>query len=248
MSIHCQLTYIPNLTPYYIYKITTLQTLEMYIKEVHNEVVQLRRQMAILNERVNSLEGRCEREVFFQRYLENKFGATHTKNSHGVTDIETDDKIIEIKNWRCYKSALGQVLSYSSISSKQKIVYFFGKKPKNIQMIVDLFKKYNIDVLHIYQDKDGQVIEEDIVDNIFFDPFIKWLHDNVVYEKDSLLKLSELIHLYEGKELTSHFSTVYKQKVEQFISSNFKQLNPNYGTVKICGKTYKGWRHLALNS
>jgi hypothetical protein len=76
-----------------------------------------------------------ELEIVYQKYLEDKLGSSHSKNVYGVCDIETQDSIIEIKNWRSYKHALGQILCYHDglDNKKRKVVYLFGKKPKKLK-------------------------------------------------------------------------------------------------------------------
>jgi hypothetical protein len=59
-------------------------------------------------------------EQYYQRFLEKKFNVSHQKNIHGITDLSNENTIIEIKEWRNYKSALGQLIAYSHYTDKQK--------------------------------------------------------------------------------------------------------------------------------
>lgn len=44
-------------------------------------------------------------EIYYQR----KLLETHKKTTHGITDITTNNEHIEIKHWKNYKNALGQI-------------------------------------------------------------------------------------------------------------------------------------------
>lgn len=88
------------------------------------------------------------KQVEYQRFLEILLESKHKKVKYGITDITTEDEHIEIKKWRDYKSALGQIISYNTCDNKDKLsVYFFGFMDPNKKIeIIDLFKKNGINV------------------------------------------------------------------------------------------------------
>lgn len=83
-----------------------LETVSKNKDKLHSQCIQLAETVETLRQFVDFKEDK--QESFFQKYLEKKFNASHTKNKFGTTDIETDDAIIEIKNWKNYKGAVGR--------------------------------------------------------------------------------------------------------------------------------------------
>jgi len=186
-----------------------------------------------------------KQESFFQKYLEKKFNASHTKNKFGTTDIETDDAIIEIKNWKNYKSAMGQVVCYNYGINKRKVVYFFGKKPKNIKDVINLFKSHHIDMYHIEINVLGNVIEESL--NECRDKFYKWCCLNIKSCDNGVLKLTDVVKRFTGvDEWHSKELSKYKSVLESLIKNYFKLIRWQYGVVTIDNKQFKGWKGLIL--
>lgn len=67
-------------------------------------------------------------EVFYQKLLEYITGGQHKKLKCGITDVTTDDSHCEIKEWRFWKDAIGQLTVYNVENPKPKLaVYLFGK-------------------------------------------------------------------------------------------------------------------------
>ncbi len=85
-------------------------------------------------------------EYFFQKILELHFRATHKKLPCGETDITTDEFHAEIKEWNCYKEAIGQLVCYNSFDPRHELrIYLFGKyiqRMKDIALVV--FKQQRI--------------------------------------------------------------------------------------------------------
>lgn len=77
--------------------IKRLETLERRNADLENRNQELEK-------RVKRLEKDGKPESFYQKHLEQKYGASHTVNLYGITDIETEDSVIEIKHWRNYKN------------------------------------------------------------------------------------------------------------------------------------------------
>jgi hypothetical protein len=86
-------------------------------------------------------------EVTIQRAFEEWTGHGHEKCVLGVTDISGGDYIIEIKGWKAWKEAVGQLLVYRTCRTAcRKIIVFFGKTP-SIDWVAEVFtslSEYNI--------------------------------------------------------------------------------------------------------
>ena len=52
------------------------------------------------------------KEVNIQRKMEKELGGKHEVCPTGVADIITDTELIEIKNWKQWITALGQIFAY----------------------------------------------------------------------------------------------------------------------------------------
>lgn len=88
-------------------------------------------------------------EYDVQNKLERELGCGHRKCNAGIIDIFTPTTIIEIKNWKQWKNALGQIFAYSyDFPDKDKRVHFFGKMLDIDTMlyIICLFMYYNVNV------------------------------------------------------------------------------------------------------
>ena len=69
----------------------------------------------------------------------------------GVIDILTDDKIIEIKEIKNWKSALGQILVYSKFyPNHKKCIHLFETKNKNklLDEIEKIYSEYDIELTY----------------------------------------------------------------------------------------------------
>ena len=67
-------------------------------------------------------------EKFYQLLLENYLGGTHKTLSCGITDVTTDTRHAEIKEWSSWKEAVGQLTCYNIADPKEKLdIYVFGK-------------------------------------------------------------------------------------------------------------------------
>ena len=54
-------------------------------------------------------------------------GRTEVETPMGRVDLETPNYIVEFKNYKSAKGALGQVLIYSHFVKKKKVIVLFGK-------------------------------------------------------------------------------------------------------------------------
>jgi len=229
-----------------------LQTVD---KQHRSSEKQLTKQIQTLTQRLDVLEGDQRLEAFYQKYLEQKYGCSHSKGAFGITDLETASEVIEIKQWSNYKAALGQLLSYTSslhdsnCTNKRAIVYFFGKKPTQIESIVRLFNVKGIHVYHLDVDCYNQITEASINVETFATEFEKWCMNHIVYEPNAFLKLSDALCLYLGTQSTLHSkqATIYRTSIEHFIKNTFPNIKHTYGKVRCSiDRTAAGWKHVKL--
>lgn len=90
------------------------------------------------------------KEIDIQRRLEAETGGGHETCLAGIPDIVTQKKLIEIKRWKDWKHALGQVMAYREFfPNREAKIHFFGYKPRNAQkleVIYKILRKYDIRV------------------------------------------------------------------------------------------------------
>ena len=137
------------------------------IKILLNTILDLQRQILVqksqptnqkeidkINVKLLSLQIK-KREQFFQKLLENHYGARHKKLKSGVTDITTDDFHGEIKIWDMWKHALGQLMCYNAENEKHEMrVYLFGSCDSTKKItIIERFKSFDIRVFYFEEDE-----------------------------------------------------------------------------------------------
>jgi|APGre2960657404_1045060.scaffolds.fasta_scaffold24849_2 hypothetical protein len=197
-------------------------------------------------------------EQIFQKSLEVYYGCSHSKCIYGITDITTHDSHIEIKEWCCWKAALGQLLAYQIKISKPKLkMYLFGKRFKKqmeTEMVSDL-ERFGVSVYHLTLDvqnddihvidvRTGTIVE--IVDVYkskvhSFDPGydtferFKAYYDNAVSsENDSNRFTIDTCHLCKWL-LTTKWGIVESLKANFVINVDYikiKTVNPVKRTAK----------------
>ena len=143
-----------------------------FIKEQLRELHDLKNEMYTIKKQVKDLQTEIKQlknvhkksETYYQRFLEVKYNTLHKVNKFGVTDLETDTEIIEIKNWNNYKSALGQLQFYNHNTDKQLTVFFFGERlsEEMILEIIQVYKKYNINVKELIENEDNTIKIKDL--------------------------------------------------------------------------------------
>lgn len=219
------------------------------IDEKLNKIIQRQDDFEL---RLESLEAK-RNEIYYQKFLEKRLGATHKRTIYGITDLSTKDEHIEIKQWRDYKKALGQLLSYNFKDNKNLCVYFFGTiKDDQKTNIIELFKSKNIKVYEFIDTLQGIVInclfnynnnEKDKLN------FCKWLEQNIIYKEDELLQLKDVCKNYLNRnDIHSSLASKYRKEVEMYIKETYKNLKYEYGVVMVNTKQYKGWKHLCLKN
>lgn len=67
-------------------------------------------------------------ENFYQMLVEEYLGGTHKSLECGITDVTTDTCHAEVKEWKSWKEAVGQLTCYNAVDPKQDLaMYMFGK-------------------------------------------------------------------------------------------------------------------------
>lgn len=143
-------------------------------------------------------------EAFYQDILETYLQSSHCTLDCGITDITTANCHAEIKNWKNWKTAVGQLIIYNASMKRERLeLYLFGDTPpkEQKQMIYKYVKSldmYPYEFLH-----KGDIVE--IVDS----------DDSVVYSK----QLTETVTNtpYKCKRCGKEFST------KQLILSHLKR-------------------------
>lgn len=129
---------------------------------LNNELASLRRAVSdhaaykqIITEMEES-EAAHKDEHYYQSILEQRYGSIllPRNTAHGVIDIHLPTKILELKHWKLYKHALGQLLAYGHEHSQELAVVFFGRQPERdaLTPVVELFTTYHISVSYFADD------------------------------------------------------------------------------------------------
>lgn len=86
-------------------------------------------------------------ETYYQKIVEKYLKGTHKAVQCGVTDITTSTTHAEIKVWKNYKEALGQLIAYNTVDPKERLqVYLFGRTVKeDVQTATLIFSSHNIE-------------------------------------------------------------------------------------------------------
>lgn len=85
---------------------------------------------------------RNQPELAIQKKLEKKFNGGHQSTPAGIIDIISNEGggvIVEIKEWKNYKAAIGQLFCYGYYyPNHMKQIHFFGKPPSDDLKVVIL--------------------------------------------------------------------------------------------------------------
>lgn len=106
----------------------------------HSVKNQLEYKFQLLN--IKSDEGE-NRERQIQIELQKKLGGEiEVETKYGYIDLLTDDSIIEIKNFKLWKQAFGQIMMYANFyPDKQKVICLFDVK--DFDLLSDIEKEYS---------------------------------------------------------------------------------------------------------
>lgn len=99
-------------------------------------------------------------ERFYQNMMEKRLGGRHMKLPCGVTDITTDVLHVELKEWKFWKSGLGQLCAYNADCPRSQLhLYLFGVPTTEPRVIVQACKNQSIDVYHLTTTEDkGDIV------------------------------------------------------------------------------------------
>lgn len=105
----------------------TVSELQEVVHQLKTRIQNLMVENLQLAEKLHNLT--CKRdEKFYQNILEKYLGGSHKTLSCGVTDVTTETCHAEIKEWKCWKEAIGQLTCYNAVDPKEKLeMYLFGK-------------------------------------------------------------------------------------------------------------------------
>lgn len=113
-------------------------------------------------------------ESFYQAIVEKFLGASHKRLLVGITDITTDNCHAEIKDWRHWKEAVGQVMCYNAVEPKNEMhLYCFGPYK-------DFCKNEAIKVLQRLGIQVFEIVNEDTIPRI-----VNCINGSVVYLHES---------------------------------------------------------------
>jgi hypothetical protein len=143
-------------------------------------------------------------EIYYQKFLEKHLNGKHMKLSTGITDITTIDLHAEIKEWRCWRNAIAQILLYDRVERRDKLqLYFFGnyKEVKKKRVLKDLLK---LDVFEIFElsivdnniiitsfKKDEIITEVEAINDINNE--IEIIKDEIIDDVEFIIKKEEII-------------------------------------------------------
>lgn len=187
-------------------------------------------------------------EIYYQRFLEKKLNATHKQTKHGITDITTETEHIEIKHWKNYKNALGQLLSYNFQQNKKLCAYFFGDiKEMKKNCIIELFKSKNVNIKELIDTPHGIEIR-DILIKKEEDEILKFFNNNIYFSKGSYLELKNVCQLFFNNKSNVGVKEKGKlrKEIEKVIKIRYPQINNKCQRTTIDGNPFQGWINFKL--
>lgn len=225
--------------------------LESVITDLKNEIQEMK--IHFENEIKELKEKR--NEIYYQNFLEKYMKATHKKTKFGITDISTDSCHIEIKHWRHYKSALGQLLSYNHYDNKELAAYFYGSVPEHQRNnIIELYRSKNVSIYEFMDSLDGIQIKEVLNTNKQYEnennyklDFYEWLNGKIMFYENGYMSLEEICSSFLKKEnLHSSIKCKYRVIIEKFIKETFKEIDVKwkYQDTWDDEKYCKGWKNV----
>lgn len=143
-----------------------LQVLE--ISDINEQIQKLRhdfnKQIGKLREEVRLLKlfMKKRKESFYQAIVEKHLNGKHKKLASGITDVTNENIHAEIKHWKYFKFALGQLQAYDDSDPKEELhAYFFGVATEEIKQVAfDSCMKRNIKVFtFIESDEKADIID-----------------------------------------------------------------------------------------
>lgn len=239
---------------------------ETTLIELQNKMEYLESQNAERDQRIKHLEETIEElrakkhEVYYQRKLEALLGGGHLNTPAGEIDILTSTTLYEIKSWKGFKHAYGQLKSYAKyVPGRQLALIFFGKchmkKAFQKEYLEDKLKE-NIEVYQVHDTPDGNVslelLNKDHYNKrttILTQNSLKcWLTENVSRADDAVLSVKDIFKFFSKRILDNHSKSKIKKQVEEWIRNNHVDIKWEYQDSRINNVRYRGWKGLQLRS
>lgn len=224
------------------------EQLKKELLELKDNYMQLKNENDLIKEKLCVLTDK-KYEIYYQRFLEKKLNATHKKTKYGITDLTTENQHIEIKHWKNYKNALGQLLSYNFDENKELYVYFFGQISEcKKNSIVELYKSKNMNIKELIDTPDGIEIKNILIINEHNNKntIYEWLDLHVIRTDNKILNLKQLSELYYGKLTNNHNKNKLKKEIEKWIKTKHKDISSEYQHSKFNNIQFRGWKGLEL--
>lgn len=119
-----------------------------------------------IDTRINKLAQQLEllkvkkSEKFYQSILEEHLGGKHLAiPGIGTTDVPTDDMHVEIKEWKDWKAAIGQILAYNHGEKRAKLaIYLFGPKCERYPDAIKCIQSLGISAYELACDAIEQIV------------------------------------------------------------------------------------------
>ena len=107
-------------------------------------------------------------ESYYQEILEKWLNGKRSYLGCGITDITTSEMHVEIKNWKTWKHALGQLLVYKSQQWRPRLyaVFFGSTKLSSKDTAVKVFKEHGIGLYEIVDLDEDEFYLNLLVDSV----------------------------------------------------------------------------------
>lgn len=98
-------------------------------------------------------------ENFYQLLLEEHLGGTHMKLACGITDVTTSECHAEIKEWKSWKEAIGQLTCYNAVEPRPVLaMYMFGKYLQQCkEQALKVAQSCRLLVYEFFENTDGDI-------------------------------------------------------------------------------------------
>jgi hypothetical protein len=219
--------------------------------ESKSQIEQLKFENNELKQDVENLKAKRD-EHYYQRFLEKCLGATHKKTALEITDITTENEHIEIKHWKNYKAAYGQLSCYNHNDNKTLCAYFFGDIKSNLrESIIDFYRTKNVSIKEFINTPNGIEIHT-VLDatlekqNKKEKNFNNWIDEHICYKENSVLNLKDICYAYYKEHLNIHQKNKLRKDFEEIISKKYKNINNICIQSRHNGIKFYGWKNLAL--
>ena len=202
------------------------------------------------------------KEVFYQKHLEKVFKGKHTKTRHGITDIETEDSIIEIKCWKNYKNVVGQLKAYAFDQKTKKclVAAFYGGAPETYkENAIEYINSEKINVIELIDCADGNIVIKQlgqniklgaenaqqstntITDNTFIPQMMNQLIQDSGYVLNKIIVKRKFRELFSDKPFTNELSRIIEKEI-------MNRYNIEYKRSRYINTNYKGWLGLRFKT